>query len=163
MLYKHLRLGTLVYPKVKLNDMQSSNSEKEQSILRSVNSGRFNNEFQAGFDSSEVPNQNNPNMKEVFVTVEEKESLLTTTIGIAAGYLVKKIFVGKSKNPGKLLIGNILMFGVTNLVARHPETVRAAADLTLGLIGRLFRLKSKSSENGADADKLHAVTKVKTL
>ncbi|MFA6128576.1 MAG: hypothetical protein WC699_14855 [Bacteroidales bacterium] len=53
-----------------------------------------------------------------------KDNLVSTSVGLTAGFISKLLFQGLTKNPVKKLIGTALMFGITNVVAKHPETVR---------------------------------------
>src|SRR5664280_1520308 len=48
-------------------------------------------------------------------------NLLSTTVGLAAGYISKKTLVGSSANLLKKLFGTVFQFGVTTLIARNPE------------------------------------------
>lgn len=58
-------------------------------------------------------------------------ALLSGALGIATGYLSKKIVVGASGNILKNLLGTVLQFGVTTVVAQHPETVRSISQFIL--------------------------------
>jgi hypothetical protein len=51
------------------------------------------------------------------------ENILVTVLGLASGYISRKINVGTSGNIFKNIIGSVLQFGITNLVAQHPEAV----------------------------------------
>ncbi|MCX6286683.1 MAG: hypothetical protein NTY96_06170 [Bacteroidetes bacterium] len=53
------------------------------------------------------------------------DSILGTLIGLATGYLSKKIFIGTSGNIFRKLFGIILQLGVTKAVAQHPEAVKS--------------------------------------
>ncbi|MGA1977046.1 MAG: hypothetical protein ABSG89_04240 [Bacteroidales bacterium] len=53
------------------------------------------------------------------------DDLSGSAIGLATGYLTKKIFVGTSGNLVRKLIGSILQFGVANIVAQHSETIKS--------------------------------------
>jgi hypothetical protein len=53
------------------------------------------------------------------------ENILGSVAGLASGYLSKKIFVGTSGNLFRKLIGSVLQFGVTNVVAKHPDAIRS--------------------------------------
>jgi hypothetical protein len=53
------------------------------------------------------------------------ENLVGTATGLATGYLSKKIVVGTSGNIIRKLFGSVLQFGVTNLVAQHPDTIKS--------------------------------------
>jgi hypothetical protein len=52
------------------------------------------------------------------------ENLLGSAVGLASGYLSKKIFIGTSGNLLRKLIGSVLQYGVTNVVAKHPDSIR---------------------------------------
>ena len=47
------------------------------------------------------------------------ENILGTAVGLITGYISKNISTGKSRNIVRNLVGAILQFGVTNVVARH--------------------------------------------
>lgn len=47
------------------------------------------------------------------------ENILGTAVGLITGYISKNISTGKSRNIVRNLLGAILQFGVTNVVARH--------------------------------------------
>ena len=67
-----------------------------------------------------------------------KQNLLDTTIGIAAGYLTKKVAVGSTHNPLKRLLGNLLQVGVTTLVTKNAEGIKGTAK---NLINTIFKKK----------------------
>ena len=48
-----------------------------------------------------------------------------TAMGLAGGFLSKKIFVGTSGNVIRKLIGSILQFGVTNVVAKNSDIIKS--------------------------------------
>jgi len=50
--------------------------------------------------------------------------VLGSALGLASGYLSKKIFVGTSGNIIRKLIGSFIQIGITNIVAKHPEAIR---------------------------------------
>lgn len=53
------------------------------------------------------------------------DNLLGSTVGLASGYVSRIIAVGSSGNVFKKLLGTILQFGVTNVVARHTDTIKS--------------------------------------
>ena len=72
-----------------------------------------------------------------------KDSILSTSAGMAAG-IVAKIAIGLvTKGPLTKILGTLAMIGITKVVARHPGTVRS---LGLSLLG-LFRNKSNEKAN----------------
>ena len=59
------------------------------------------------------------------------DNILSTSLGIASGFLTNKIFIGKSGNLIRNLLGSILQFGVTNVVAQHPETIKSLGQVIM--------------------------------
>jgi hypothetical protein len=68
--------------------------------------------------------------------------LLSTTVGLAAGYISNKTLVGSSANLFKKLLGTVLQFGITTMIVKNPEAVR-----TLGqtILHRIFNKKETDS------------------
>jgi hypothetical protein len=64
-------------------------------------------------------------VKDIFSSPSLGEDILGTTIGLASGYLTKKIAVGFSGNIFRKFLGSVLQFGVTNVVAQHPDAVKS--------------------------------------
>jgi len=64
------------------------------------------------------------------------ENILGTSIGLASGFLTKRIVVSTSGNILRKLLGSVLQFGVTNIVARHPGTIKLFGKLILRSIFR---------------------------
>lgn len=62
---------------------------------------------------------------------EFKEDVLDTAIGIATGYLSKKVIIGNTHNPIKQLFGVVLQMAVTNLVTNHTETIKSTLKLLI--------------------------------
>ena len=52
------------------------------------------------------------------------DNIIGTAIGLATGYISKKIVVGGSGNLFRKLLGIMMQLGVTNSVAQHPGTIR---------------------------------------
>jgi hypothetical protein len=53
------------------------------------------------------------------------DNVIGTALGMATGYLSKKVIIGTSANIFRNIIGSILQFGVTNLVAKHPDGIKS--------------------------------------
>jgi len=52
-------------------------------------------------------------------------NILSTTIGLTAGYLTNKTLVMSTGGALKKLIGTVLQFGVTSVFVRNPEAVKS--------------------------------------
>jgi hypothetical protein len=53
------------------------------------------------------------------------DNIIGTALGLATGYLSRKMFVGASTKRVRKLIGSILQFGITNVVAQHAESIKS--------------------------------------
>ncbi len=52
---------------------------------------------------------------------ELKNQMITSSIGMALGYLSKTLYVGKSSNPVKNMVGAAIMFGVSDAISNNPK------------------------------------------
>ena len=77
-------------------------------------------------------------LKDVTSDPDLKENLLGTTMGIAAGYLSKKVAVGSTHNPIKKILGTLIQVGVTSIVSKNADGIKAVA---LNLFNNLIRKK----------------------
>lgn len=86
-------------------------------------------------------------IKSTFIGVAEsaeiKDNIINTSIGLAAGFVSKKIFVGVSHNPLKKLLGTAIMIGITNIVTKNPNTLKSIA---LGLWHTLRHTRNRPVE-----------------
>jgi hypothetical protein len=71
------------------------------------------------------------------------DNILSTTMGIASGFLTNRVFVGASGSLIRKLLGSVLQFGVTNVVAQHPDTIKSLGEVIMQFI---FRKKVVNSE-----------------
>ena len=72
---------------------------------------------------------------------ELKGYFLNSSIGISAGYLSKFLFQGISGNPIRKILGTAIMFGIKNLVAHNPETVKKMVRTVISIMTRFSRKK----------------------
>jgi hypothetical protein len=82
-------------------------------------------------------------LKEISSSPYLIDNILGSAIGLATGYLSKKIFIGKSGNIIRRLIGSLLQFGVTKVVAQHPDDIKSIGQF---IFQHIFRKKEKNSE-----------------
>jgi len=82
--------------------------------------------------------------REVVSSEEFRSNVLTAAIGISTGYVTKKLVVGKSSNLLKALGGNLLQYGIANLIL-HPS--RIMKSVILPILGmRDFKSKKKQAD-----------------
>jgi hypothetical protein len=71
---------------------------------------------------------------------ELKENIVGTGVGLAAGVIAKKLIVGSSINPVKMIAGQLLEVGMTTYAAKHSRAIKSAA---LSILTYLVRPRPK--------------------
>jgi hypothetical protein len=100
-------------------------------------------QFYHAFESLKPANLIKGTIKDIATSPYLIDNLVGTAIGIATGYLSKKIFVRSSTSIARKLIGAALQFGVANAVTPTPGTVKSIGRFVLKRIHRKKRLDSK--------------------
>lgn len=89
-------------------------------------------------------------IKSTFMQVKESPevtgNIISTVAGLAAGYLSKKLFQSVSHSPIKKLLGTALQFGITTVIARNPEAVKAVGASIFQLASGLLRKDDPDEE-----------------
>lgn len=62
------------------------------------------------------------------------DNIIGSAMGLATGYLSKLVAVGGSNSILKKLLGSVVQFGVTNIVAQHPEIFKSVGSFLMDLI-----------------------------
>jgi hypothetical protein len=62
--------------------------------------------------------------REVVTSEEFRGNLLTATMGISAGYLTRKLLFKKNNNILKALSGNLLQYGIANLIVNPTRVLK---------------------------------------
>ncbi|MBK6283617.1 MAG: hypothetical protein IPF54_14080 [Draconibacterium sp.] len=70
-------------------------------------------------------------------------NIIDSAIGLTAGYISRKAVVKESDGMLRKLFGIVLQFGVTNLVAQNPESVKSFGKF---IFQRIFPKKGIESE-----------------
>ncbi len=81
--------------------------------------------FLQAYESIKPINLIKNTFKEITESNDLKDNIINTSVGLATGFVSKKLFVGRSHNPFKRLLGSVLMFGITNVVSKNTETIKA--------------------------------------
>jgi hypothetical protein len=82
-------------------------------------------QFYLAVDSVRPINLIKSTFKEGIASRDLRDNIINTSVGLTAGYLFKIAFAGVMKSPLSKLLGTALMFGITKVVARNPETVKS--------------------------------------
>lgn len=95
--------------------------EAEQAIKGQL----LKDQFYLTYESLKPVNLLMHTLKEISSSPYLIDNISGTAMGLAGGFLSKKIFVGTSGNLIRKLIGSILQFGVTNIVAQNSEIIKS--------------------------------------
>lgn len=71
------------------------------------------------------------------------DNILGATMGLASGYISRKLIVGGSHNIFRKLLGSVLQFGITNVVAQHTDPIKTAGQY---IYQHFLRKKEAKSE-----------------
>ena len=81
-------------------------------------------------------------LKEISSSPYLIDNISGSAMGLLSGFLSRKIFVGTSGNLIKKLIGSVLQFGVTNIVAQNSDVIKSVGQTVLH---HFFRKKIMNS------------------
>lgn len=104
-------------------------------------------QFQTAYQSVRPANIILNTLKDLGDSSFVKDGFLNTTVGLGTGYLSKMVFQGVVKSPIKKLLGSALMFGITNVVSKNPETIKAIAKKIFNLFGKRSTNEVNETEN----------------
>jgi hypothetical protein len=94
--------------------------------------------FRKAYESIKPVNLIGNILNEVTTSPFLTNNAIDTAVGLTAGYISRKAVVKESDGILRKLFGIVLQFGVTNLVAQNPETIKSFGKL---IIQHLFRKK----------------------
>lgn len=63
-------------------------------------------------------------------------NLISTSVGLATGYFIKKWIIGKSDNPLRTMIGSAVQIGAINVMARYQGSIEIIGRTLLQLFLR---------------------------
>lgn len=107
-------------------------------VERDFKEQQLRDNFQKAYNSLKPVNLIKETLNEVVSSPLLIDNILNTTIGLATGFITKKIVIGSSGNNFRRLLGTVLQFGIIN-IAQRPQIIK-----TLGLsIFRNFIHKKK--------------------
>lgn len=75
------------------------------------------------------------------------ENFSGSAMGVASGLLLKKIFIGKSGNAFKKLVGSFIQMGISNLVTKNSDLIKSVGHR---IIQYLFGKKSAVAKKHTD-------------
>jgi hypothetical protein len=103
--------------------LETDHTVKKQSIRDQVNLLSENLKL-----SSLIRN----NLQEIGSSPGMIDNILGATVGLASGYISKKIITGGSAGVARKLLGSLLQLGVTTVIAQHPDTIKSVGQFIFG-------------------------------
>ncbi len=77
-------------------------------------------------------------LSEVSASPKFRHNLLNVALGLGAGYLSRRLMVGRQAGILKRVIGTAVQFGVTSLIAKKGSESDPNSSNTKGLLKRIF-------------------------
>jgi hypothetical protein len=96
-------------------------------------------QFYLTYESLKPVNIIKNTLKEISSSPYLMDNIPGTAIGLISGFLSRKVFVGESGNLIRRIIGSVLQFGVTNVVAQNSDAIKSVGQT---LLHHLFRKKN---------------------
>jgi hypothetical protein len=109
-------------------------------VEQAVNGQLLKEQFHLAYESLKPVNLLKGTLKDIAFSPYLIDYILGTAMGLATGYLSKKIAVSASGNMLRKLFGSILQFGVTNVVAQHPDAIKSLGQF---IVQHIFRKKER--------------------
>lgn len=103
-------------------------------------------QFYLTYESLKPINVLKRTLKELTSSAYLIDNIPGTIMGLASGYLSKKLFTGGSGNIFRKLLGSLLQFGVTNIVAKNSDTIKSTG---LTIFQHFLQKKIMNSKNRA--------------
>ncbi|OFX28065.1 MAG: hypothetical protein A2033_05920 [Bacteroidetes bacterium GWA2_31_9] len=112
-------------------------------IDRSIKEQLLKDQFHVIYESVRPINIIKNTIKDITSSPILSENLLGSMIGLATGFISKKIVVGSSGNIFKKLLGSVIQFGVTNVVSNHNDTIKI---ISQSIVKHFFRKKESANQ-----------------
>jgi hypothetical protein len=81
-------------------------------------------QFHATHDSLRPVNLIKNIVKDITGSPDLGTNIINSSIGLATGFISKKILIGRSSNFFKKILGNIIELGVANVVAKNSDGLK---------------------------------------
>ena len=88
-------------------------------------------QFFVTFESLKPANLIKSTLHEITSSPYLIDNMLGAVMGMVSGYVSKKIAVGTSHSLIRKILGSVLQFGITNVVAQHPDMLKTAGNFII--------------------------------
>jgi hypothetical protein len=90
-------------------------------IQRDLKLEELKSQLSTTYESLKPANLLKESIDNIRESVELKSDLTESVLSIAVGYISKKILVGKSSSFFKIILGNLIQYGVTNFIYKKVD------------------------------------------
>lgn len=101
-------------------------------------------QFQITYESLKPINLIKSTLVDVASSPELKNNVLNNVIGLTTGYISKKVLLGSSRNPIKILLGSLFQFAIAKVVSKHTEGIKTTGE---NILFNILSFKKKSNQN----------------
>lgn len=95
-------------------------------------------QFQETYETYKPANILKNTLSEVSASPKFRHNLLNVALGLGAGYLSRRLMVGRQAGLLKRVIGTAVQFGVTSLIAKKGADEDLSSGKKGGLLKRIF-------------------------
>ena len=110
---------------------------------KAVNEMRLKDQFHVTYESFKPVNLFKSTLKDTVSSSFLIDNILVPAVGLATGFISKKIVVGSSGNVFRKLFGVIFQLGITKVVSQHPDAIKSFGQF---VFQHIFRKKEMNSE-----------------
>lgn len=110
---------------------------------QAIQSQLLKEQFHLTYESFKPLNLIKSSLKDVASSPYLLDNILSTAVGLATGFLSKRIFIGSSGNLFRKLMGSLLQVGVTTSVAQHPDAIKSLGQLIFQYFSNRRKMNSE--------------------
>jgi hypothetical protein len=77
---------------------------------------------------------------------EVKAPVLDSAIGLATGFVARKLLLGSVHNPLTRMAANLVQAGISSYVAKHPDAIKNAGAKLMDFIGKKTKGKNEDQQ-----------------
>jgi hypothetical protein len=113
------------------NKTQADALKDAIALLESKQAGELQllrQQFHITYDSLKPMNLIKKGLQDITSLPDIKNGLINNAIGLATGYLSKKVLIGATRNPIKRILGTVLEFAVAGLVTKQVKEAKETTE-----------------------------------
>lgn len=103
-------------------------SIQELELERAVKEQLLREQFMDTYESLRFINFLKSSLKQSISSSSEVTDIAGMALGMASGYISKKLFIGTSGNVFRKLFGSLVQLGVMSFVAKHPSGLKSLGE-----------------------------------